>query len=161
MDYKLKKYIEKRDFNRTKEPKGTNMKSSVFKKTGFVVKKIFVIQKHQATHLHYDFRLEINGVLKSWAIPKEIPLKQGKKRLAIQVEDHPLEYADFKGIIPEGEYGAGKVEIWDNGYYELKKQTPKQIEINLKGKKAKGNYTLIKANFGKNKNSWLLIKMRD
>ncbi len=149
----IKKYIEKRNFEVTNEPWGSISKEKK--------RNIFVIQRHLSRIAHYDFRLEINGVLKSWAIPKEIPLKQGEKRLAIQVEDHPIEYAEFHGKIPKGNYGAGIVETWDKGYYKLKKQTPNQIEINLKGKKAKGNYALIRTQFNKNKNSWLLIKTKD
>jgi len=156
MKNNLKEYTKKRDFNKTKEPKA-NIKSSVFKSEPA---SIFVIQKHQATHLHYDFRLEMNNKLKSWAIPKGIPIKQGEKRLAIQVEDHPIEYANFKGTIPKGEYGAGIVEIWDKGTYKIINQTNNELTINLNGKKAKGNYALIKTNFAKNKNSWLLIKTK-
>ena len=120
---------------------------------------IFVIHKHFASHLHWDLRLEMNGVLKSWAVPKEPPAKKGIKRLAIQVEDHSLNYADFEGKIPEGNYGAGKVEIWDNGTYELISKDEKKIEFDLHGKKLKGKYVLVKTNFGKQKGkSWLFFK---
>ncbi len=119
----------------------------------------FVVHKHFASHLHWDFRLEMNGVLKSWAVPKEPPAKKGTKRLAIQVEDHSLNYADFEGEIPEGYYGAGKVEIWDNGTYVLLKKSEKEIEIELKGKKLKGKYVLVKTNYGKNKKSWLFFRI--
>ena len=105
---------------------------------------IFVIQKHKATHLHYDFRLEKGGVLKSWAVPKEPPLEENVKRLAIQVEDHELGYANFEGKIPKGEYGAGMVEIWDKGYYTPMKVAPKEIDVELNGKKLIGRYSLIK-----------------
>jgi len=101
----LKKYWKKRNFAKTTEPRGE------MKMNG----NIYVIQKHAATHLHYDLRLEMDGVLKSWAIPKEPPIATNIKRLAVQVEDHPIEYANFEGTIPEGEYGAGTVEIWDKG----------------------------------------------
>jgi len=122
--------------------------------------KIFVVQKHNASHLHYDFRLEMNRVLKSWAVPKEPPKTKNVKRLAIQVEDHPLSYAKFEGEISEGSYGAGKVEIWDHGTYELIKKEPKEIEFKLKGKKMKGKYVLIKTNYGtKPEKSWLLFKV--
>ena len=121
--------------------------------------KIFVIHKHHASHLHWDLRLEMDGVLKSWAVPKEPPKTKGIKRLAIQVEDHSLSYANFEGIIPEGNYGAGKVEIWDNGIYELLNKDPKKIEINLHGKKLKGKYVLVKTKYGKNKKSWLFMKI--
>lgn len=107
----LTTYKSKRNLKKSGEPK-SKMKSSS-------KKLIYVIQKHKATNLHYDFRLEMNKVLKSWALPKIPPKTKGVKRLAIQVEDHPLDYAKFKGTIPEGNYGAGKVEIWDNGTYEV------------------------------------------
>ena len=122
-------------------------------------KPIFVIQKHKATHLHYDFRLEKDGVLKSWAVPKEPPTKENVKRLAIQVEDHELGYANFEGQIPKDEYGAGTVEIWDKGYYPPLKFEPKEILVELKGKKLKGTYCLIKLkpNLARDKN-WLIFK---
>lgn len=115
------------------------------KKTHKKTKKpIFVIQKHKATHLHYDFRLEKDGVLKSWAIPKEPPKEVKIKRLAIQVEDHSLGYEDFEGEIAEGLYGAGTVEIWDKGYYEPINFQTKEIIFKLSGRKLKGTYCLIK-----------------
>ncbi|MGD8505422.1 MAG: DNA polymerase ligase N-terminal domain-containing protein [Candidatus Bathyarchaeota archaeon] len=117
----------------------------------------FVIQKHQATRLHYDFRLEMDRVLKSWAVPKEPPTKSGVKRLAVQVEDHALDYINFEGSIPEGTYGAGTVEIWDKGTYTLKTRTEKKIEITLHGSKLKGDYVLIRF---KDKN-WLLFKKKE
>ncbi len=116
----------------------------------------FVIQKHQATRLHYDFRLEMGNVLKSWAVPKEPPTQPGIRRLAVQVEDHELSYIDFEGTIPEGEYGAGTVEIWDKGTYTLKNRDDKIIEFTLDGSRLKGNYALI--NF--KENNWLLIKKK-
>jgi len=119
---------------------------------------IFVIHKHQATNLHWDFRLEMNRVLKSWALPKTPPKIKGVKRLAIQVEDHSLEYADFKGEIKEG-YGKGTVEIWDKGTYELIDKDKKKIEIKLNGKQLKGNYVLIKTGYGKDKKGWLFFKV--
>lgn len=121
---------------------------------------IFVIQEHKATNLHYDFRLEIGGVLKSWAIPKQPPRRKGLKRLAIQVPDHDLKYAKFEGTIPEGLYGAGKVKIWDKGTYELEDKKKSKIVFNLKGKKLKGKYVLVKTNYGnKPEKSWLLMKI--
>lgn len=117
---------------------------------------IFVVQKHSATHLHYDLRLEMDGVLKSWAVPKEPPTGPGVKRLAIQVEDHPLSYADFEGVIPEGYYGAGKVEIWDRGTYTLKERTDDKVVFELRGERLRGTYYLIKFK-GSDKN-WLLFK---
>jgi DNA ligase D-like protein (predicted 3'-phosphoesterase) len=115
----------------------------------------FVIQKHDATHLHYDFRLEMDGVLKSWAIPKEPPTEPSIKRLAMQVGDHELSYIDFEGTIPEGEYGAGKVEVWDKGTYTLKHRDPNKIMFTLHGQKLSGNYTLLR--FKEDKN-WLFFK---
>lgn len=117
---------------------------------------IFTIHKHYATNLHWDLRLEIKGVLKSWAVPKQPPKTKGTKRLAIQTPDHAREYAKFKGVIPEGLYGAGKVEIWDNGTYKLIEHTPKKIEFELKGKKLKGKYVLIKTTYAKG--SWLFFR---
>ncbi|MEM2896865.1 MAG: DNA polymerase ligase N-terminal domain-containing protein [Candidatus Bathyarchaeia archaeon] len=119
--------------------------------------KCFVVQQHHATHLHYDFRLEMDNVLKSWAIPKEPPLQSGVKRLAVEVEDHPVSYIDFEGIIPEGMYGAGKVKIWDKGTYTLKHRSRDKIEITLHGGKLKGDYALIRFKGDKN---WLLIKKK-
>ncbi|MEM2440249.1 MAG: DNA polymerase ligase N-terminal domain-containing protein [Candidatus Bathyarchaeia archaeon] len=117
----------------------------------------FVVQKHQATRLHYDFRLEMDNVLKSWAVPKEPPSQPGVKRLAVEVEDHPLSYIDFEGVIPEGMYGAGKVEIWDRGIYALRDRTPNKIEFTLYGERLKGDYALIRFKGDKN---WLLIKKK-
>ena len=116
----------------------------------------FVVQKHNATHLHYDFRLEMDNVLKSWAVPKGPPTEPGIRRLAVQVEDHALTWIDFEGTIPKGEYGAGTVEIWDKGTYTLKNRTEKLIEFALEGTKLGGNYTLI--NF--KENNWLLIRKK-
>ena len=118
-------------------------------------KKVYVIQEHHARRLHYDLRLEMDGVLKSWAIPKEPPLRKGVKRLAIETEDHPLEYAEFEGIIPEGSYGAGEVRIWDKGTYELEKKEKGKIVVRIRGKKLKGRYCLLRF---KEKN-WLFFKL--
>jgi len=149
----LKKYLQKRNLKKSGEPKSTIKKSS--KK-----KLIFIIHKHHASHLHWDLRLEMNGVLKSWAVPKQPPTAKGTKRLAIHVENHPLEYAKFHGTIPEGNYGAGKVEIWDKGNYELIKKDSKKIEIKLHGKKLKGTYVLVKTNYGnKPEKSWLFFRI--
>jgi DNA ligase D-like protein (predicted 3'-phosphoesterase) len=146
----LKEYQSKRKFSQTPEPKGK------IKSTG--EKLIFVVHEHHATHLHWDLRLEMQGILKSWAVPKPPPKLKGEKRLAIQVEDHPLEYAKFHGIIPEGNYGAGKVIIWDSGKYNLIEKTPKKIVFELQGKKLKGKYCLIKTSYG-NKKGWLFFKI--
>lgn len=120
---------------------------------------IFVIQKHHATHLHYDFRLEMDGVLKSWAVPKEPSSEFGVKRLAVRVEDHELEYANFEGEIPEGEYGAGTVQIWDRGTYKLIERKGSKLVFELHGEKLKGKYTLIQ--FGKEEKNWLLFRAKD
>ncbi|MDI6844628.1 MAG: DNA polymerase ligase N-terminal domain-containing protein [Candidatus Saccharicenans sp.] len=123
----------------------------------------YVIQKHRATHLHYDLRLEKDGVLKSWSLPKEPPVEGQEKRLAVQVEDHPLEYRDFEGTIPEGEYGTGQVEIWDRGYYRILNETDKLLEIFIEGKKLNGVYTLVRLKDktrGK-KNLWLFFRNKN
>ncbi|MDE3045690.1 MAG: 3'-phosphoesterase [Verrucomicrobiota bacterium] len=147
----LKEYRAKRDFKKTIEPR-----------RGGKGKQLFVVQKHYATHLHYDFRIEYKGVLLSWAVPKGPSRTAGVKRLAVQVEDHPLNYADFEGVIPKGNYGAGKVEIWDRGTYtasHLKAGLKKgHLAIELKGKKLKGTYDLIQLK-GKPK-MWLLIRRK-
>jgi len=142
----LKKYQAKRKFSVTSEPEGE------IKKTG---QSRFVVQEHHASHLHYDFRLELDGVLKSWAVPKGPPEVAGVKRLAVAVEDHPVEYIDFEGEIPEGQYGAGMVKIWDKGKFILKERALKAMKFELLGKKLKGDYALV--NF-KEKN-WLIYKI--
>jgi len=117
----------------------------------------FAVQEHFARHHHYDFRLEMDGVAKSWAIPKGMPLKRGEKRLAIQVEDHSIDYMDFEGEIPEGMYGAGRVLIWDKGEYELLKKGRNEIKFRLIGNKLEGKYLMVK--FPKaGKNAWLIMR---
>jgi len=159
-------YKNKRNFTISPEPQGSHVtnKSSLH--------PIFVIQKHNASHLHYDFRLEMDGVLKSWAIPKGPSTDPHDKRLALETEDHPLDYATFEGIIPEGEYGAGSVIVFDKGTFDnIKEKDGKivplkdcynngQIEVNLHGKKLQGGYALIRTNSDDMK-KWLCIKMRD
>ena len=161
----LNKYNQKRNFNATSEPEGTIKPSNEL---------IFVVQKHAASHLHYDFRLEMDGVLKSWAIPKGPSMNPEDKRLAIMVEDHSYSYKDFEGTIPEGNYGAGTVIVWDNGTYILAdEQNNDKIEnvlksdlqkghlsFILKGKKLKGEFALVKLKT-KKENTWLLIKKKD
>ncbi len=161
----LSVYRKRRDFTRSAEPTGNAKK----KKTK---RPIFVIQKHAARSLHYDFRLEIDGLLKSWAVPKGPSLNPKDRRLAIPTDDHPLEYATFEGIIPKGLYGAGPVIVWDKGSYRnIKKEDGKLvpmekcykqgiIEVFLHGKKLKGAYALIRTSSAVIK-QWLLIKMRD
>ncbi|MER3447771.1 MAG: 3'-phosphoesterase [Candidatus Dadabacteria bacterium] len=119
----------------------------------------FVVHEHEASRLHYDFRLEMDGVLRSWAIPKGPSMDASEKRLAILVEDHPLEYIDFEGIIPEGMYGAGAVVVWDNGNYDILEKKRDKIRFFLKGKRLKGNFSLVRLK-GKEK-EWLLIKQND
>lgn len=117
--------------------------------------KRFVVQEHHARHLHWDFRLEKEGVLKSWAVPKGVPEKKLVKRLAIQVDDHELDYIDFEGEIEEGQYGAGKVSIWDRGTYDLESESSKSTVFVLKGKRLKGKYSLVHLK----EKQWLLIKL--
>ena len=145
----LKKYWKKRKFDKTPEPKGKVLKTS---------KNRFVVHDHYALKAghHYDFRLEMEGVLKSWAVPKGIPEKKGKRVLAISTEDHPVSYVNFQGEIPRGCYGAGVVKVFDKGTYKLIEKTKNKIIFELKGKKLKGKYTLLKF---KKPNHWLLFKI--
>lgn len=163
-DQRLKKYMENRDFKKTPEPKATIQSLDESNR--------FVVQMHQARRLHFDLRLEVNGVLKSWAVPKGPSMNPQHKRLAVQVEDHPLEYATFEGIIPEGEYGAGTVIVWDRGVYRnitvknrIEQSMEQAIEAGhitflLLGRKLKGEFALIRLKGGK-ENNWLLIKKND
>jgi bifunctional non-homologous end joining protein LigD len=161
---KLKEYQEKRRFGVTSEPSG---KEGAEKKSGDSL--IYVIQKHRATQLHYDFRLEWEGTLLSWAVPKGPSLDPSVKRLATQVEDHPIDYATFEGVIPEGEYGGGTVMVWDNGTWEPEGAGAEaglekgDFKFRLHGKKLKGSWVLVRTRgFGSStKISWLLIKHRD
>ena len=126
-------------------------------------RSIFVVQKHYASHLYYDLRLEINNVLKSWAVPKTPPKDAAVKRLAVETEDHPLSYADFEGTIAEGLYGAGKVEIWDKGTFRPEKIEEGKIVVELEGKKLKGTYVLLKLKSRdtyKGEKNWLLFKKK-
>jgi DNA ligase D-like protein (predicted 3'-phosphoesterase) len=118
---------------------------------------IYVVQKHAATHLHFDLRLEMDGVLKSWAVPKELPTSPGVKRLIVQVEDHPLNYANFEGNIPAGEYGAGKVEIWDKGRYKMVDRKENKLVVDINGTRLKGTYVLVRFKSEKN---WLFFKKK-
>ena len=153
---KLGEYRKKRDFSQTAEPEGGGAHSGH--------KPRFVIQKHAASHLHYDLRLEHDGVMKSWAVPKGPSLDPSVKRLAMQVEDHPVDYAKFEGAIPEGEYGGGTVMVWDYGTYkpentdEVSTALRKgELKFSLKGKKLKGSWVLVRTR----ERQWLLIKHRD
>jgi DNA ligase D-like protein (predicted ligase)/DNA ligase D-like protein (predicted 3'-phosphoesterase) len=162
----LKRYQEKRDFGKTPEPGPRPVRSHR--------RPIFVVQEHHASHLHYDFRLEADGVLKSWAVPKGPPQQPGQKRLAVRVEDHPLDYAGFEGSIPEGEYGAGTVTVRDRGTYDnllADKPAPAtvtegieagRLEFVLHGRKLRGRFALVRMKGpGRGKENWLLLKLRD
>jgi len=162
----LAEYRRKRDFSRTDEPAGGKARSGK--------KLAFVIQKHAASHLHYDLRLELDGVMKSWAVPKGPSLDPSVKRLAMQVEDHPIEYNTFEGTIPKGEYGGGTVMLWDRGTYTYGGSHPDPIEglrlgyqkgdfkFVLNGKRLKGSWVLVRTRRDdRGKAQWLLIKHRD
>lgn len=126
-----------------------------------IQKMIFVVQEHFASHHHFDFRLEMDGVLKSWAVPMGVPVEFGKKHLAVEVNDHELEYANFEGDIPEGNYGAGTVKIWDKGNYTLIERNQKKIEFIPEGKKLFGRYVLILFKEEKGKRYWLIFKKHE
>ncbi|MBI5146460.1 MAG: 3'-phosphoesterase [Thaumarchaeota archaeon] len=119
---------------------------------------VYVIQEHHASRLHWDLRFEFDGVLKSWALPKIPPRKEGEKRLAVSVPDHPIPYALFEGQIPEGNYGAGSVKIWDRGIFELVENEPKKIVLNIKGEKLQGKYCLL--HFKPQEKNWLFFKLK-
>jgi len=162
---KLKEYKGKRDFTKTPEPEGRSRKSSR--------RPIFVIQQHDASRMHFDFRLEVDGVMASWAVPKGLSTDPRDKRLAVRTEDHPLDYADFEGIIPEGEYGAGVVIVWDTGEYEnMSQKEGRQVSlkkaleegharVRLYGKKLKGGFSLIQTKMRGDEKNWLVIKEAD
>ena len=158
----LKKYQEKRDFKKTTEPGMSREKKEKYR-------DIFVIQKHAASRLHYDFRIEIDDVLVSWAVPKGPSTDPREKRLAIRTEDHPLEYADFEGSIPEDQYGSGIVIVWDRGKYENQRDISMsealeegKLEIWLKGQKIQGGYHFIRMKKqNEDKEQWLFMKARD
>ena len=118
----------------------------------------FVVQEHDASHLHWDFRLELDEILKSWAVPKIPPVKPGIRRLAVLVEDHPLDYISYEGTIPEGEYGAGTVKIWDSGIFIMESRKSEKLVFELNGDKMKGRYTLVQ--FSKKIKNWLLFKTK-
>lgn len=163
----LSEYLEKRDFSRTPEPKGDGKGTE---KEG----PLFVIQKHDASNLHYDFRLEADGVLKSWAVPKGFSTDPSEKRLALPTEDHPVAYAEFEGTIPDDEYGGGTVLVWDAGIYRNLKTDdegepvplPKQIDeghltVWLEGEKISGGYALTRTSGTGDDERWILVKMDD
>jgi len=162
----LEEYAAKRRFEKTPEPPPAGEKSSKFPAN------YFCVQRHDATRLHYDFRLEIGGVLKSWAVPKGPTLDPGLKHFAAQVEDHPLEYGDFEGTIPAGNYGAGSVMLWDRGTFELLGDVPVEeqlargdLKFRLHGEKIGGDFALVRMKGQTQRaskgNEWLLIKKRD
>lgn len=151
----LREYKKRRNFDQTSEPPESRTKRTRDS-------LIYVIQKHRATHLHYDLRLEDGGVLKSWAVPKAPVNKQGIKRLAVQTEDHPVGYEDFEGTIPKPEYGAGTVEIWDRGEYRPLEKTTSRMILEISGRRLNGRFALVrfKAKEGGDKN-WLFFKLKD
>lgn len=169
---KLAEYRKKRDFKKTTEPAAEKHAAAEDEEQR---PRVFVIQKHDARALHYDLRLEVDGVLKSWAVPKGPSLNPKDKHLAVMVEDHPLEYAAFEGSIPEGEYGAGTVIVWDGGTYRnLKQEDPKHepqtmaeglagghATVWLEGKKLRGGFALVHTSSGGDPDNWMLVKMRD
>ena len=149
----LREYERKRDPKKTPEP---------FEGKGKSKQPTFVVQRHDARRLHYDFRLERDGVLLSWAVPKGVPLEPGQQHLAVHVEDHPLDYGTFEGEIPKGQYGAGTVEIWDNGTYELLEDKPNGgMTVRLHGKKLEGTWALVPAHLSGDEKNWLIIRKRD
>lgn len=162
---KLKEYQGKRDFSKTPEPKGESSKSNK--------KPIFVIQQHKASSMHFDFRIEVDGVLASWAVPKGPSTDPKEKRLAVRTEDHPLDYARFEGKIPEDEYGGGAVIVWDYGEYDNQSQKDDQdisisealdkghVSIWLRGQKLQGGYSLIHTKMRGDDKNWLLVKEKD
>lgn len=156
----LQEYKKRRDFKVTAEPSAGRKEAPKRAKSA----SRFTIQKHDASHLHYDFRLEMAGVLKSWAVPKGLPWKKGEKHLAVEVEDHPVAYANFEGVIPEGQYGGGTVMVWDRGRYAVEGGKPEasrrdgKMKITLEGEKAKGEWSLVRTRMNAAKPQWLLIK---
>src|SRR5919109_465286 len=150
---KLGEYRKKRDPKKTPEPFGGRKRGK---------RPIFVVQRHDARRLHYDFRLERDGALASWAVPKGVPLESGQRALAVHVEDHPLEYATFEGEIPKGQYGAGTVEVWDSGTYELvEEKKDGGLTVRLHGKRLNGTWTLVPAKLDGDPKNWLLLRKRD
>ena len=163
---RLAEYRRKRDFKRTAEPRGVRPRRSA-------ARLAYVIQRHEATRLHFDLRLELDGVMKSWAVPKGPSLDPTVKRLAVEVEDHPLEYNTFEGTIPAGEYGGGTVMLWDRGSYDYAGETDDPVaalregyrrgdlKFELRGKRLRGSWVLVRTRGAGRKGQWLLIKHRD
>ena len=154
MSKKLSEYERKRNRKQTPEPFGG--------KRGKAKAPIFVVQRHDARRLHYDFRLERDGVLASWAVPKGVPLEPGQQHLAVHVEDHPLEYGSFEGEIPKGNYGAGTVEIWDRGTYELlEEKRDGGLTVRLHGERLEGTWALVPAHLSGDEKNWLILRKRE
>src|SRR6266516_1450470 len=150
----LSEYKRKRDPKETPEPFGGEK--------GKTKEPIFVVQRHDARRLHYDFRLERNGALASWAVPKGVPLQPGQQHLAVHVEDHPLEYGAFEGEIPKVEYGAGTVEIWDRGTYELvEEKRDGSLTVRLHGERLEGTWALVPAHLSGDEKNWLILRKRE
>jgi DNA ligase D-like protein (predicted 3'-phosphoesterase) len=169
----LKDYERKRDFSKTKEPSGGKARTAKGGKRARRRHPRFTIQKHAATSLHYDFRLEVDGVLASWAVPKGPSTNPADKRLAMRTEDHPLDYLEFEGVIPKGEYGAGPVIVWDRGVFENISETRRgealdlskaiemgDVKVFLLGEKVRGAYALVRTSQAGDREQWLLIKKR-
>jgi DNA ligase D-like protein (predicted 3'-phosphoesterase) len=164
-DEKLREYKGKRDFSKTPEPRG--------EPTGKGTKPIFVVQQHKASRMHFDFRLEVDGVLASWAVPKGPSTDPEDKRLAVRTEDHPLDYARFEGAIPEGEYGGGSVIVWDTGEYDNQSEKDGEelsvsealdkghVSVHLHGRKIYGGYSLVHTRMRGDEKNWLLVKEKD
>ncbi|HEY7679707.1 MAG TPA: DNA polymerase ligase N-terminal domain-containing protein, partial [Terriglobia bacterium] len=160
----LKEYARKRSFSRTPEPPPSEKSAAAAPATAPGRKSTFVVQRHHARQLHYDFRLEMDGVLKSWAVPKGPTLDPTQKRLAVHVEDHPLDYGGFEGNIPAGQYGAGSVMVWDRGTYDVLGKEPAaeqyrrgDFKFHLEGEKLRGEFALVRMK-GRGENQWLLLK---
>src|SRR3954462_10847937 len=154
MAEELSEYKRKRDPKKTPEPFGA--------KRGHAAAPIFVVQRHDARRLHYDFRLERNGALASWAVPKGVPLEPGQQALAVHVEDHPLDYATFEGEIPAGQYGAGTVEVWDHGTYELVEEKKNGgLTVRLKGERLEGPWAAVPAHLNGDARNWLIVRKKD
>jgi len=148
----LEEYQKKRDRKRTTEPFGSDID---------LPRPVYAIQEHHARNLHWDLRLEFDGVLKSWAIPKEPPAGEGVKRLAVATEDHPLAYASFEGNIPKGEYGAGEVKVWDKGTFNVLEQGKGKYVMDIKGEKLSGPYVLIQTRMAGNPRNWLFFRKKE
>jgi len=151
----LENYRKKRDFGVTPEPAKARSRSRKA--------PVYAIQKHAASRLHYDLRLEADGVLKSWAVPKDPPTKEGVKRLAVETEDHPLGYEEFSGTIPAGEYGAGRVEVWDRGSYTPLERTAGKWVVEIRGRRLRGRFALVKLKPkpGEEDKNWLFFKLKE